>query len=138
MTDHNTHDKSLTGHTTLTGDVKRDIVLLSTLLIGKQVTGPTSSRDPDNKELSLLAYLSDILTIGSDDSPKALSVHAITGKITGTQVECVVCAENQKQGNPPGKAEPFSPPPGKLVPISLDKDHTRGRLLLSNWGEAVG
>ena len=81
----------------LTGSLRSDIVLFSTLLSGKQ--SDSSESHPNDANLTLFVDISTLLAIGSAHSPQAQNVNAVLGKITQTGVEEIameflVCAEN--------------------------------------------
>ena len=84
----------------LTGSLRSDIVLFSTLLSSKQ--SDSSESHPNDANLTLFVDISTLLAIGSAHSPQAQNVNAVLGKITQTGVEEIameflVCAENAKQ-----------------------------------------
>lgn len=89
--------------TPLTDSLRSDILLLSTYLGYQQQSSSTSH--PDNKELALFSYISNLLTIGNLDSPRALNVNAVTGSMTNKVTESgatrvldfLICTENGRQ-----------------------------------------
>ncbi|KAJ3734047.1 hypothetical protein DFJ43DRAFT_1022703 [Lentinula guzmanii] len=120
----------------LTGNVRSDIIMLSSLLNGQQVPRPTVLRDKANEKLSLLTYISAILTIGDDSSPLAHSVHAVSGRINPTAIECLVCAQNTGQTSELTQTTAI-PAPGELEEILDATNSTRGAELLKRWAQDV-
>lgn len=89
--------------TPLSGNVRSDLVLLSSFL-ARQQHSPSQSH-PRNNNLALVSCLSNLLTIGNDRNPKALNVNAVAGHFVETVTEAgttdtldyLVCAENGRQ-----------------------------------------
>ncbi|KAJ3991169.1 hypothetical protein F5050DRAFT_1794982 [Lentinula boryana] len=102
----------------LTGHIRSDIIVLSSVLNGMQVNTPSLPRDKTDDKLCLLSYISTILTISDDNSPVAHSVHAVSGRINVDTIECLVCAENTGQS--------------KTAPADPDNAE-RGAKLLRSW-----
>ncbi|KAJ3781146.1 hypothetical protein GGU10DRAFT_120992 [Lentinula aff. detonsa] len=120
----------------LTGNVRSDIIMLSSLLNGQQVQRPTVFRDKANQKLSLLSYISAILTIGDDSSPLAHSVHAVSGRIDLNAIECLVCAQNTGQTSESAQTVAI-PAAGELEEILDATNSTRGAELLQKWAQDV-
>ncbi|KAJ3992995.1 hypothetical protein F5050DRAFT_822498 [Lentinula boryana] len=120
----------------LTGNVRSDIIMLSSLLNGQQVQRPTVLRDKANQKLSLLSYISAILTIGDDSSPLAHSAHAVSGRIDLNAIECLVCAQNTGQTSESAQTVAI-PAAGELEEILDATNSTRGAELLKKWAQDV-
>ncbi|KAJ3978306.1 hypothetical protein F5890DRAFT_1560609, partial [Lentinula detonsa] len=120
----------------LTGHVRSDIIMLSSLLNGQQLELPTVRRDKTNEKLSLLAYISALLTIGDDGAPFAPSVHAVSGRINPTAIECLVCAQNTGQISELTQTTAI-PAAGELEEILDATNSTRGAELLKRWAQDV-
>ncbi|KAJ3740530.1 hypothetical protein DFH05DRAFT_1529126 [Lentinula detonsa] len=120
----------------LTGNVRSDIILLSSLLNGQQFQRSTVFRDKANEKLSLLAYISAILTIGDDGSLLAHSAHAVSGRINPTAIECLVCAQNTGQTSELTQTTAI-PAAGELEEILDATNSTRGAELLKRWAQDV-
>ena len=123
---------------TLTGHVRSDIVVLSSVLNGQQADRLSLPRDKKNAKLDLLHHISTVLTIGDDNSPVAHSVHAISGRINVNAIECLVCAENTGEV----KTAPAVPPPaiptaGTLEEVEGAGDSVRGAKLLEVWDQDI-
>ncbi|KAF5372804.1 hypothetical protein D9757_011092 [Collybiopsis confluens] len=123
---------------TLTGSLRSDILLLSSLLQGKQGNGATAGRDHTNRKLSLLAYISNILLLGTHESPLAHAVHAVSGRIESETIECLVCSENTRTPKS-STSVPWTQPlePGKLSPVDDVANDRRGGLLLAHWDDTA-
>ncbi|KAJ3978813.1 hypothetical protein F5890DRAFT_1181115 [Lentinula detonsa] len=120
----------------LTGHVRSDIIILSSLLNGQHVELPTVRRDKTNEKLSLLAYISALLTIGDDGAPFAHSVHAVSGRINPTAIECLVYAQNTGQTSELTQTTAI-PAAGELEEILDATNSTRGAELLKRWAQDV-
>ena len=118
----------------LTGHIRSDIIVLSSVLNGMQVDSPSLPRDKTDDKLRLLSYISAILTIGDDNSPVAHSVHAVSGRINVDTLECLVCAENMGQTKKgPAVYPPTVPAAGSLEEVDEADNAERGAKLLENW-----
>ncbi|KAJ3798782.1 hypothetical protein GGU11DRAFT_807995 [Lentinula aff. detonsa] len=130
MSSHNDAAAVLTGH------VRSDIIMLSSLLNGQQVELPTVRCHKANAKLSFLTYISTLLTIGDDGSPLAHSAHAVSGRINPTAIECLVCAQNTGQISELTQTTAI-PAAGELEEILDATNSTRGAELLKRWAQDV-
>ncbi|KAJ3991261.1 hypothetical protein F5050DRAFT_1794683 [Lentinula boryana] len=118
----------------LTGHIRSDIIVLSSVLNGMQVDTPSLLHDKADDKLRLLSYISAILTIGDDNSPIAHSVHAVSGRIDVDTIECLVCAENMGQSKTvPAVQPPTVPAAGFLEEVEDPDNAERGAKLLESW-----
>ncbi|KAJ3791686.1 hypothetical protein GGU11DRAFT_751272 [Lentinula aff. detonsa] len=129
----NYNDANLTGH------VRSDIVMLSSMLNGQQAHVSALERGRNDDKLTLLTHISVLLTTGDDNAPLAHSVHAVYGRLTPAALECLVCSENVPQTEQETKgtqATPALPDPGRLTSIPDAGDVNRGSQLLDEWDKA--
>ncbi|KAJ3731458.1 hypothetical protein DFJ43DRAFT_1039992 [Lentinula guzmanii] len=83
-------------------------------------------------------YISALLTIGDDGAPFAHSVHAVSGRINPTAIECLVCAPNYNTGQIPELTQTTAiPAAGELEEILDATNSTRGAELLKRWAQDV-
>ena len=123
---------------TLTGHVRSDIVVLSSVLNGQQADRLSLPRDKKNAKLDLLHHISTVLTIGDDNSPVAHSVHAISGRINLDAIKCLVCAENTGEVKTvPAVLPPVIPTVGTLEGVEEAEDSDRGAKLLEVWDQDI-
>ncbi|KIK64911.1 hypothetical protein GYMLUDRAFT_379193 [Collybiopsis luxurians FD-317 M1] len=122
----------------LTGHVRSDITLLSSILSGRQLNSSPLPPYKSNKKPDLLAYISAILTIGNDSDPVAHSVHAVSGRIEPNLIECIVCVENPGQAQDRSISPPTAiPTVGRLEEVEGVEDANRGAQLLKRWDEPI-
>lgn len=123
---------------TLTGHVRSDIVVLSSVLNGQQADRLSLPRERKNDKLRLLHHISTVLTIGDDNSPVAHSVHAVSGSINVNAIKCLVCAENTgEEKTAPGVIPPVIPEAGMLEEVEGAGDSVRGAKLLEVWDQDI-
>lgn len=86
-----------------TDSLRSDILLLSTYLASQQQS--SSKSHPSHTELALYSSLSNLLTIGNHQCPKALNVNAVAGSMINHTTEMgttrglryLICTENGRQ-----------------------------------------
>ena len=123
---------------TLTGHVRSDIVVLSSVLNGQQADRPSLPRQREDHKLCLLHHISTVLTIGDDNSPVAHSVHAISGRINLDAIECLVCTENTGEAKTaPAVLPPVIPTAGTLEGVEGAEDSDCGAKLLEVWNQDI-
>ncbi|KAJ3834546.1 hypothetical protein F5878DRAFT_664675 [Lentinula raphanica] len=120
----------------LTGNVRSDIVLLSSALRGHQM-GLSFSRDKKNPKLAVLTCVSAILTIDNVQSPRTSNVHAVSARIDVDNLECLVCAENTDQLEDSVVSPMEAPEAGRLEEVREVANSDRGAKLLDSWAQDI-
>ncbi|KAJ3796451.1 hypothetical protein GGU11DRAFT_746111 [Lentinula aff. detonsa] len=122
----------------LTGHVRSDIVMLSSMLNGQQTHVSALEHNRNDEKLTLLTHISALLNTGDDNAPLAHSIHAVYGRLTPATLECLVCSDvpQTEQETKGMQTTPALPDPGHLTSIPDAGDAIRGSQLLDKWDKA--
>ena len=144
---------------TITGNVRLDIIFLSSILNCKHVRDvPAPIPQEKNAALDIFKHLSDILTLGTNRYPMGDLVHAVSGTYDvdatgeGVVINCFACTENIKQHGKVRRnrtkkkkiaagqkeiptSELIVPAPARFTPLPGADNAAQGKELLDNWAQ---